>query len=337
MNSSGYKLSLFSGSSRFSNVMKKVEAAAKSCVTASLARAILAMTGAPLTAQVRGLRPMTREELKREADEREQRFAAERAERAATESWDAYFRGLLDERCDILREAVGEFVAETIADLRQDIEADTRQALDGVRRQGDERLTELRTALGDLRLAVDDIRERMAAAPPVAGPPGPEGPRGDVGPQGPPGPEGPLALFPQVKAWSADAISYRGDVVTHAGGTWQARKDTGKEPPHPDWIELAIPGRDGRDAVTPTVRGTWRADAEYRALDIIAKDGGCFIAKCDAPGVCPGPDWQIVSTRGARGERGERGPKGERDRRVRPRRRSSAGKSIAPPLPRRRS
>ena len=60
------------------------------------------------------------------------------------------------------------------------------------------------------------------------------------------------------------------------------------------------------------MRGTWRADAEYRALDIVARDGGCFIAKGDAPGVCPGPDWQIVSTRGARGERGERGPKGER-------------------------
>ena len=197
-------------------------------------------------------------------------------------------------------------LAHVIADLRQDIEADMRQALDGVRRQDDERLTELRTALGDLRLALDDIRARMAGLPPIAGPTGPEGP------QGPQGPEGPPALFPQVKAWSADAISYRGDVVTHAGATWQARRDTAKEPPHPDWIELAIPGRDGRDAVSPTVRGTWRADAEYRALDIVARDGGCFIAKCDAPGVCPGPDWQIVSTRGARGERGERGPKGER-------------------------
>jgi hypothetical protein len=116
------------------------------------------------------------------------------------------------------------------------------------------------------------------------------------------------------KYWTlpADAISYRGDVVTHAGGTWQAQRDTAKEPPHPDWIQLAVPGRDGRDTVTPTVRGTWRADAEYRALDIVGRDGGCFIAKCDAPGVCPGPDWQIVSTRGARGERGERGPNGER-------------------------
>ena len=200
--------------------------------------------------------------------------------------------------------------------------------------QSDERLTELRTALGDLRLAVDDIRKWMAAAPPVAGPPGPEGPQGDVGPQGP---EGPSALFPQVKAWSADAISYRGDVVTHAGGTWQAQRDTAKEPPHPDWIQLAVPGRDGRDTVTPTVRGTWRADAEYRALDIVGRDGGCFIAKCDAPGVCPGPDWQIVSTRGARGERGERGPNASGDWQVQSRRRSSAGRSIAPALPRRRS
>ena len=71
-------------------------------------------------------------------------------------------------------------------------------------------------------------------------------------------------------------------------------------------------GRDGRDAVSPTVRGTWRADADYRSLDIVARDGGCFIAKRATFGVCPGPDWQIVSTRGARGERGERGPKGER-------------------------
>ena len=244
-----------------------------------------------------------------EQEERERRQRAQlRAEREASQGWDAYFRGLIAEEHELMMEIVGQALGEQ----RADIEADTRQALDGVRRQGDERLTELRTALGDLRLAVDDIRKWMATAPPVAGPPGPEGPQGDVGPQGPPGPVGPPAPFPQVKAWSADAISYRGDVVTHAGATWQAQRDTAKEPPHPDWIQLAVPGRDGRDAVSPTVRGTWRADAEYRALDVVAKDGGCFIAKCDAPGVCPGPDWQIVSTRGARGERGERGPEGER-------------------------
>ena len=243
-----------------------------------------------------------------EQEERERRQRAQlRAEREASQGWDAYFRGLIAEEHELMMEIVG----QALAAERADVEADTRQALDGVRRQGDEHLTELRTALGDLRLAVDDIRKWMATAPSVAGPPGPQGPQGDVGPQGPPGLEGPPALFPQVKAWSADAISYRGDVVMHAGATWQAQKDTAKEPPHPDWIELAVAGRDGRDAVSPTVRGTWRTGAEYRALDVVARDGGCFIAKCDAPGVCPGPDWQIVSTRGARGEVGEQGPKGE--------------------------
>ena len=158
-----------------------------------------------------------------EQEERERRQRAQlRAEREASQGWDAYFRGLIAEEHELMMEIVGQALGEQ----RADIEADTRQALDGVRRQGDERLTELRTALGDLRLAVDDIRKWMATAPPVAGPPGPEGPQGDVGPQGPPGPVGPPAPFPQVKAWSADAISYRGDVVTHAGGTWQARKDT---------------------------------------------------------------------------------------------------------------
>ena len=247
-------------------------------------------------------------DAEREKTERERERARRKALREAQDDWDKYFHALLEIEREFLCEAVGSAMGEQ----RAEIEADTRQALDGVRRQGDERLTELRTALGDLRLALDDIRERMVTAPPVAGPPGPEGPQGDVGLQGPPGPEGPPALFPQVKAWSADAVSYSGDVVTHAGATWQAQRDTAKEPPHPDWIQLAMPGRDGRDAVSPTVRGTWRADAEYRVLDIVAKDGGCFIAKCDTPGVCPGPDWQIVSTRGARGERGERGLKGER-------------------------
>ena len=76
-----------------------------------------------------------------------------------------------------------------------------------------------------------------------------------------------------------------------------------------------MPGRDGRDAVSPTVRGTWRADAEYRALDIVAKDGGCFIAKCDTPGVCPGPDWQIVELVAPGAKRASGVPKGSGDRR----------------------
>jgi hypothetical protein len=39
-----------------------------------------------------------------------------------------------------------------------------------------------------------------------------------------------------------------------------------------------------------------------------------FIALKDAPGLCPGPGWQLIASqgkRGAAGEKGERGPKGD--------------------------
>jgi hypothetical protein len=134
-------------------------------------------------------------DAEREKEQRERERAQRRAQREAAESWDAHINNLIESRDESLLTTIGEFIGEQ----RADIEADTRQALDGVRRQGDERLTELRTALGDLRLALDDIRARMATASAVAGPPGPEGPQGDAGPQGPPGPEGPPALFPQVR------------------------------------------------------------------------------------------------------------------------------------------
>ena len=279
-----------------------------------------------------------------EKEAREQlRRTERRAQREASQGWDTYFRQLLAEELAGEHELMMQIIEGALGDQRIDIRDEVREAIDkalrephwvprvaGVWKEGEEygRLN-IVSKDGSAWLAKRDhpngapgasddwslvaCRGKTGQPGPIGprGEPGPPGPQGDVGPQAPPGLEGPPALFPQVKAWSADAISYRGDVVTHAGATWQARKDTAKEPPHPDWIQLAVAGRDGRDAISPTVRGTWRADAEYRALDVVARDGGCFIAKCDVAGVCPGPDWQIVSTRGARGERGERGPKGE--------------------------
>ena len=262
-----------------------------------------------------------------------------RAQREASQGWDTYFRQLLAEEIAGEHELMMPIIEGALGDQRIDIRDEVREAIDkalrephwvprvaGVWKEGEEygRLN-IVSKDGSAWLAKRDHPQGLPGAsddwslvacrgktgqPGPIGPrgePGPPGPQGDVGPQGPPGLEGPPALLPQVKAWSADAISYRGDVVTHAGATWQARKDTAKEPPHPDWIQLAVPGRDGRDAVSPTVRGTWRADAEYRSLDIVARDGGCFIAKCDAPGVCPGPDWQIVSNSRRPGRKGRAG------------------------------
>jgi len=105
-------------------------------------------------------------------------------------------------------------------------------------------------------------------------------------------------------------VHYEGEVFAWEGGCYQARRDTAKEPPHDDWIALALPGR---DAVSPRVRGTFdERVTDYRALDIVAFNKGSFIARHDNPGSCPGDGWQLITSIGKRGERGEPGPRGER-------------------------
>ena len=47
-----------------------------------------------------------------------------------------------------------------------------------------------------------------------------------------------------------------------------------------DWICLAVAGR---DAITPRVRGTFSAEAQYQELDIVALNGGSFIARKPRP------------------------------------------------------
>jgi hypothetical protein len=114
-----------------------------------------------------------------------------------------------------------------------------------------------------------------------------------------------------VKSWTPETVFYAGDVVAYDGGTFQAKRDTGQQPSHADWVCLATAGRDGNGI---TVRGTFDATAEYRRLDVVALNGGCFIARRDAPGPCPGPGWQLLASQGKRGvagARGERGPKGD--------------------------
>jgi hypothetical protein len=108
-------------------------------------------------------------------------------------------------------------------------------------------------------------------------------------------------------------VHYEGSVVTHQGGTYQARRDTGRAPGNnDDWTCLAAAGR---DAPTPTPRGTFNAETAYRALDIVALNGGSFIARRNDPGPCPGDGWQLLTRQGQRGiggQRGESGARGER-------------------------
>src|SRR5262249_8108676 len=145
----------------------------------------------------------------------------------------------------------------------------------------------------------------------MRGPPGPSGPRGEEGPPG---------KLPIVKLWTPETVYYAGDIVAYDGGTFQAQRDTGQPPSHAHWLCLAAAGRDGK---TIAVRGTFDESVSYRRLDVVALNGGSFIALKDAPGLCPGPGWQLIASQGKRGGAGEKGERGL------PRPRGAAGASGA--------
>jgi len=114
----------------------------------------------------------------------------------------------------------------------------------------------------------------------------------------------PPAKFPVIDAWRPDTIFYEGHLVAFAGSTFQALRDTALAPGSQDWICLASAGH------SFTVRGTFNETAEYHRLDVVALNGGSFIALKDAPGLCPGPGWQLLASQGKRGAAGEKGERG---------------------------
>jgi hypothetical protein len=114
----------------------------------------------------------------------------------------------------------------------------------------------------------------------------------------------PPAKFQTIRAWRPDTIYHEGAIVAFAGGTWQAQRDTARVPGAQDWVCLASAGH------SFTVRGTFDETAEYHRLDVVALNGGSFIALKDAPGPCPGSGWQLLASQGKRGAAGEKGERG---------------------------
>lgn len=137
-----------------------------------------------------------------------------------------------------------------------------------------------------------------------AGPAG-ESIKGDKGDDGAPG------LLPIVEAW-IDGVHYEGQVRSHDGGTWQAVRDTGRAPPHEDWICLAGRGADGENGLSLNPRGLWLADETYRRNDIVTLNSSSFAAVTDDPGPCPGDGWKLLAGQGKRGVPGDKGDKGDR-------------------------
>ena len=66
-------------------------------------------------------------------------------------------------------------------------------------------------------------------------------------------------------------------------------------------------------ALATRIRGTYQAGVSYARGDVVAVDGGSFLARHDNPGPCPGAGWQLMAKQGQRGiagPKGERGPAG---------------------------
>lgn len=134
---------------------------------------------------------------------------------------------------------------------------------------------------------------------------------GRSAPAGERGPAGPIGKLGEVRGWREE-VHYEGSVVAHGGATWQARQDTGREPPHDDWACLAAAGVAGEDGRSFVIRGTWTVTGTYRAMDVVTLGGSSFVARTDAPGPCPGDGWQLIASQGRRGQPGEVGVRGER-------------------------
>ena len=75
-----------------------------------------------------------------------------------------------------------------------------------------------------------------------------------------------------------------------------------------DRVDAAI-----EKALAQRIKGTHNPQAEYSVGDVVALDGGSFIARKDNPGKCPGDGWQLMARQGQRGiagPEGKRGPPG---------------------------
>jgi hypothetical protein len=66
-------------------------------------------------------------------------------------------------------------------------------------------------------------------------------------------------------------------------------------------------------ALSLRIKGTYQVGTKYERGDMVALDGGSFVARKDNPGPCPGAGWQLMAKQGQRGiagPEGKRGPPG---------------------------
>lgn len=253
-------------------------------------------------------------DLKRESAERELRFA--NLEKALLEKVDARLAAVKDGRDGIDgqngkdgadgrdgKDGVNgidgkSFGVEDIRPMFAEI-AERAAALLPLPKDGRDGIDGKSFTIEDVLPAINAEIEKRVSAIPVPK----DGKDGLNGKDGIDGRDGKLPL---VRSWE-DKVHREGEVISFDGGTYQALRDTGKQPTHADWICLAAPGKNGMDGRSITIRGTYNADENYSALDQVTLNGASFTAKKDNPGACPGEGWQLSSAQGKTGRPGEPG------------------------------
>lgn len=198
-----------------------------------------------------------------------------------------------------------EVLRNTLAEVRAQIDSRLSEVKDGAPgKDGEPGRDGASVTIADVEpLLRDMVAEKVAEIPlPKDGAPGKDGERGE------PGPMGSLA---QCKAWE-DRVYYQGEVVSFDGSLYQAQRDTGKAPPHEDWLCIVRAGRDGADGRSFDHAGLYNKEENYSALQVVQLNGGAFVARHDNPGPCPGDGWALLASQGKTGKPGPKGDPGPR-------------------------
>jgi hypothetical protein len=187
---------------------------------------------------------------------------------------------------DFLRQVWIEALGEIMAQTERRFEA----ALKLVKAESTTAVAEMRAAVADMRTVMErQIEERLGGLRKLV-----DDKNG-----------------PQIHAY-AEGVHYAGELVAYEGSTYQARCDTAHAPTdETHWICVAAGGLDGRSL---RIRGTYKAEEKYTQLDVVALNGGSFVARRSNPGTCPGDGWQAIAFQGKKGSAGPKGDRGERGR-----------------------
>jgi hypothetical protein len=219
---------------------------------------------------------------KQEAEARRAEIAARR-QSAPEQDWSGFWAEI-DHRIAATVTAAVAFHREINAELLDRL----RDAEDKLRASRHE-IAELRRLVARLKEENAEIRERLKHPAPM----------------------------PVARQWVPGIGAMAGETFAHAGAFWQAVRNTGSEPKDgPDFLCISAPGAAGENGRGFNLRGTWSPAKTYHELDVVAHNGGTWIARQDGAGVCPGQDWQCGSMPGKRGPAGESikgdpGPRGE--------------------------